>query len=121
MLDEPRRRVLQVVADDGLGRLGPACLDSLDERAVLAGQLTHRSVALDQLRQAEKDLDLEILVSPSQTGVSGSNDQGAVKAQIGLHDDALRRARAEAVVLRGTQPRSASMRAACTSSAVRSS
>ncbi len=129
MLDEPRRGVLQVAADDRLRRVGPAALDGLEQRAVLAGELADRRVAPDELREAEEDLDLELLVRARQAGIPGPDDEGAVEGEIRLDDHALRRTRTEAVVLRERSSalrrapcaRAASMRDAWTSSAVRTS
>ena len=79
-----------MVPDDRLGSRGLTRCDGLEQRAVLAGELTHRRVALYQLREAEQDLDLEILVRTDEAGVAGANDQRTVKGEIGLDDDALR-------------------------------
>ncbi len=66
---------------------------------MLAGELPHRCVALHQLREAEQDLDLQILVRTGETRVAGANDQRTVKGEVGLDNDPLRRMGTEAIVL----------------------
>ena len=84
---------------------GLPALDGLEQRAVLAGELADRRVSLDQLRQAEEDLDLEILVRADEASVAGPDDQRTVKGEVSLDDGALRRTRTEAMVLRERSPR----------------
>ena len=56
---------------------------------MLARKLANRRIALDELREAEEDLDLEILVRAHEASVPGPDHQRTVKGEIGLDDDAL--------------------------------
>jgi hypothetical protein len=100
MLDEPGGRALQVMADDGFSRRGPAALDRRKQRTVLGGELADGGVSLYQLSQAQEDLAPERFMSIDETSIPGARNEGAMEREIGFDDHPLRGADSQSLVMR---------------------
>ncbi len=77
------------------------------------GELADGGISLHQLGEAQQDLSAECLVRVDQSSISRAGDDGAMEAEIGLHDRPLRGPVSQSAMMRERTARSIGHRSTC--------